>query len=256
MIISTTGIIFRQIRTGGGRRMLLLFTKDLGKISCGTSLGKNQKSRSQLALHPYTYGNYQIYQGRNYYNLDRAETIRSFYRIGENLDRYAAASRILELTEKVVPEDLPMPQVFDLLIDFFDALEHRGSRFETLTLAYEVKLLRALGSFPLLDRCAHGGEEGELTYFSIPDGGMICEDCARKLASEGQDSLIYKVKFDIVSIIKYLEEKPFQAFHGTALKQEQAEILERIFREYFAYHLEIRGLKSDSVIPAFSKEES
>ena len=106
---------------------------------------KNQKHAS-LALRPFTCGNYSIYKGRNYYNLDRVETLKSFYGIGEDLDKYMAASLALELTEKIVPEEVPQPRIFALLLDFLNEMELRKQKHTTLLLAFETKLLFALGN--------------------------------------------------------------------------------------------------------------
>lgn len=207
MTLETEGIIFRQTRMVQGRRMILLFTRKYGKISVGSNVGDKGRSRTALALRPFTFGNYQIYEGRNYYELDRADAVTSYYGIGEDLDRYAAAAYALELTEKVVPEGLPQPQVFDLLISFFEELEQRKRKHKTLLLAYEVKLLDVLGIFPVLDSCAScgktfgeasstaedsstagssssdgGSSAGKTSFapavFSIKDGGVLCGDCA------------------------------------------------------------------------------
>ena len=217
MTLETEGIIFRQTRMVQGRRMILLFTRKYGKISVGSNVGDKGRSRTALALKPFTFGNYQIYEGRNYYELDRADAVTSYYGIGEDLDRYAAAAYALELTEKVVPEGLPQPQVFDLLISFFQELEQRKKKYTTLLLAYEVKLLDVLGIFPVLGHCvscgktfgagsaqgsssadgspAAGGSAavdssagdssaGEIppapAVFSVKDGGVLCADCAAK----------------------------------------------------------------------------
>ena len=179
MNLETEGIIFRQTKMVQGRRMILLFTKKYGKISVGSNIGDKGRSRTALALRPFTFGNYQIYEGRNYYELDRADAVTNYYGIGEDLDRYAAAAYALELTEKVVPEGFPQPQVFDLLICFLEVLEQRKRKCETLLLAYEVKLLDVLGVFPVLDTCISCGKTSFApAAFSIKDGGVLCGDCA------------------------------------------------------------------------------
>ena len=111
MHIDSRGIIFRQVKTTDMRRMLLIFTEKYGKLSVGTSLPEKNQKHASLALRPFTCGNYSIYKGRNYYNLDRVETLKSFYGIGEDLDKYMAASLALELTEKIVPEEVPQPRI-------------------------------------------------------------------------------------------------------------------------------------------------
>lgn len=247
MYLNSEGIIFRQTRATGGRRMILLFTKKYGKISVGSAMDSKGKSRSSLAMRPFTYGNYQIFQGKTYYNLDKADTIKSFYGIGEDLDKYMYASYILELTEKLVPEDLPQPAIFDLLIEFLGELEIRKSRHETLALAYLVKVLRIVGMFPKLDSCVLcEGKEG-LDFFSVKDGGVICGKCVEKLKSEGEDSLIYDGKFGIVNILNYFASNSLKAFRNIALDDAVADRLQLIIKEYISYHLDVGNLKSESI---------
>ena len=243
MHLSDEGIIFRQTKTGDGRRMILLFTKKYGKISVGAGAGERGKSRSSLALRPFTHGSYQIFQGRNYYNLDKAETIESYYSIGEDLDKYMYASYVLELTEKLIPEEVPQPGIFSLLIEFLAELSQRKKQYETLVLAYEVKVLRILGMFPELTACTSCGHKDNLHHFSVSSGGMVCDDCVKNQ----RDSLIYSPKFDIVGILNYFALNSLRSFRKIALDDAVAGQLQTIIRDYISYHLDIGGLKSESI---------
>lgn len=243
MYISAEGIVFRQVKAAGGRKMLLLFTKKYGKISAGSSINEKGKKRSALALRPFTYGVYELYKNKEYYNIDSADVKRSFFRIGEDVDKYVQASFVLELTEKTLPEELPQPRLFNLLVDFLSAMEKREKRHETLVLAYEAKLLEALGNFPQLACCARCGRTEGLRFFSVPDGGMLCAECGNK----GNDTLIYQPKFDIVNILKYFSKTPMSAFEKIALDESAAEELQRMLRKYMSYHLDIGVLKSESI---------
>ena len=246
MYLSSPGIILRQTKIDGGRKMLELFTEKYGKISASAQADSKGKNRSALALKPFTYGNYQIFQGKNYYAVDKAETVKSFYGIGEDLDKYFQAGFVLELTDKLLPEGVPQPAIFSLLMEFFTELENRKSRYETLTLAYEFKVLRILGYFPEMSCCAICGSKENLKYFSISDGGIICENCRTKIADSEQVALIYKTNFDIVNTVEYLAYTPLSAFRKIALSSEIATELQKIARKYMEYHLDIHGLKSDS----------
>ena len=276
MTIETEGIIFRQTKMVQGRRMILLFTKKYGKISVGSNVGDKGRSRTALALRPFTFGNYQIYEGRNYYELDRADAVTSYYGIGEDLDRYAAAAYALELTEKVVPEGLPQPQVFDLLVSFLQELEQRKRKHETLLLAYEVKLLAVLGVFPELDTCVSCGKTSFTpAAFSIKDGGVLCGDCAGQprtdddrsgndfaetgdgsvksgegtvnFAANDPEALIFPISTDIINVVKYYARNPMQKFAGIALSDEVAEKLKRLLKAYIDYHFDLGDLKSESL---------
>ena len=226
--------------------MILLFTKKYGKISAGTGINEKGKSKAALAMRPFTYGNYQLYKNKDYYNIDSAEVVKSYYKIGENVDKYMCSSFALELTEKVIPEDQPNPKIFNLIIDFFDAIENREKRFETLVIAYEVKLLQSLGIMPEIKSCACCGAGGKHKVFSVADGGIICENCANNVAKETNDTLIYEADFGIVDILEYFASKSLASFEKIALEEATARKVQRILKSYISYHLDVGDLKSES----------
>lgn len=243
MYINSEGIIFRQIKTAGGRRIILLFTKKYGKISAGSSFSEKGRTKAALAVRPFTYGIYELYKNRDYYNINSADVKKSYFKIGEDVDKYIWASLVLELTEKLTPEDLPQPALFNLLIDFLDALTKRDKKYETLVLAYEAKALNIIGSFPQLEQCQRCGIKEKLKFFSIRDGGMICGKCGEK----SDDTLIYQPKFDIVDILKYFVRRPMDAFGKIALEDDTAKALQKIVREYMSYYMDIGILKSEGI---------
>lgn len=118
-------------------------------------------------------------------------------------------------------------------------------------LAYEVKALAILGTYPQLDQCTCCGKSEDLRYFSIASGGMMCSDCREKnlenTANKANDTLIYEAKFDIVKILKYFFDTPIKAFEKIALDEKAAESLQAILRKYMSYYLDIGTLKSESI---------
>lgn len=254
MITDTEGIVLRQVKALGGRRMILLFSKKYGKISVGTSMNEGGRSKAALAVRAFSYGRYELFKSRESYNLNSGQVLRSYYSLGEDLDKYTAASFVLELTEKVLPEELPQPRIFSLLLDFLETLEKRRQKHDTLVLAYLVKLLDVLGSMPSLDFCvrcgdnADGSGEKKPALFSIEEGGVICDSCAKEQAEPGQQPLIYQVDVGIIDILKYFQKQPLQAFEKLALDEPLQTRLTAMIREYISYHLDIGRLKSESLL--------
>ncbi|MBQ1504788.1 MAG: DNA repair protein RecO C-terminal domain-containing protein, partial [Oscillospiraceae bacterium] len=81
--------------------------------------------RSIFSLAPYmniTRRHYVTATKRGYYYIDSGEPIKSYYSLGEDIDKYFAASYALELTDKLVPEGLPQPELFRLLAGYFREL--------------------------------------------------------------------------------------------------------------------------------------
>ncbi len=252
MYTDTEGIIFKQIKTVSGRRMVLLFSKKFGKISAGTNINEKGKGKSALAMRPFTYGRYELYKNRDTYHINGAEVLKSYYRIGEDVEKYMCCSYVLELTERVLAEDAKASEIFYLLLDFFSIMEERKKKFETIVLAYQVKLLQLLGSMPKLDACTRCGTTEDLKSFSVKDGGLVCGKCL--LQENMNDRLIYESNFAIVDILRYFLRHPLKSFKSLALEESVQGRLGQILKEYFAYHLDIKTLKSEGFVMNLSKE--
>ncbi|WP_206459059.1 DNA repair protein RecO [Anaerovorax sp. IOR16] len=253
MYTDTEGIILKQIKTVSGRRMVLLFSKKFGKISAGTSINEKGKGKSALAMRPFTYGKYELYKNRDTYHINGAEVLKSYYRIGEDVEKYMCCSYVLELTERVLAEDAKAPEIFYLLLDFLSIMEERKKKFETLVLAYQVKLLQCYGNMPKLDACACCGSTENLTDFSIKEGGLICKACI--LQENTNDALIYELNFAIVDILRYFLQNSLKALKSLALEESVQGQLQQILKDYFAYHLDIKTLKSEGFVMGLSQKK-
>lgn len=250
MYTDTEGIILRQTKTVNGRRMLTLFSLKYGKISAGTGINERGKGKNALAMRPFTHGRYELFKNRDTYNINGAEVIHSYYAIGEDVDKYMSSAYILELTEKLLPEDQPMPQLFQLLVDFFAVMEQRKNRFETLVIAYQMKALALCGHQPVLEECVHCGSKDSVFLFDIKEGGVICGECAQKYPSNNANvPLIYQINFGIVNILRYFLNSPLSSFEKLALDPPIEKLIRAIIKDYIEYHLDVGPLKSEGFLP-------
>ena len=248
MYTDTEGIIFKQIKTVNGRRMVLLFSEKYGKISAGTNISEKGKNKAALAMRPFTYGRYELYKNRDSYHVNGAETIKSYYRIGEDVEKYMCCSYILEFTEKLVQEEAPARDMFQLILTFFDIMERRTKKYSSLALAYQVKALQLSGAMPQINCCVLCGAKNEPELFSIKDGGVICQNCALNIQVNHNDTLIYKINFGIVNILRYILDNPLKSFENLALDEELLKQLQKIIKSYITYHLDIGELKSEGFL--------
>ncbi|MCR5181795.1 MAG: DNA repair protein RecO [Clostridia bacterium] len=248
MITDTEGIILRQFKTVNGRTMLVMFSRKLGKISVATNMTGGGKNRSALSAKPFTYGKYELYKGRELYDLNSGRVIESYYGIGDDLDRFSAASYCLELTDRILMEEDPQPRLFGELTECLRAIENSRGNEKTLTIAYIVKALDHTGTMPELDHCASCGKDMtglRPAGFSVGDGGIICGNCCDDKVKTNEGSLIYTVNFDIINILKYFKNEPFSRFEKIRLDDRLSEELMKILKSYMAYHLDVKDLKSE-----------
>ncbi len=246
MVTETDGIILRQINIANDRKMLVLLTRKFGKISAGTGIRTSGKRKSSLPLRAFTHGRYELYHGRNMFNVNSADTIESFYELGENIDSFFSASYVLEFTDKVLPENVPAEAVLDTLTGMLRILSGRKKKYRSLLIMYQWKVLQLLGYMPVLDHCVRCGNGHAESGLSIVDGGVICTDCRH--SGTVNMRLLYDLKFDIIQILKFIEKSEIEVFSNLAFSDETAEYLNKVLHSYLSYHLDVQDMKSESYI--------
>lgn len=252
MITDTEGIVLKQTKAAYGRRMILLFSKKYGKISAGTGISEKGRNRAALALRPFTYGRYELYKNRDSFNLNNAEVIKSYYKIGEDVDKYMNSSYVLEFTEKLLQEGQPSQGLFNLILDYLSVIENRQKSHITIVLGYQVKAFKIMGVLPELHTCISCGskisKENPPSYLDIENGGIVCSKCGHKVGNTDRDLLIYSVNFGIVNILRYFADHSLRDLEGLALDESVGNNLQVLIKKYAEYHLDIGELKSEGFI--------
>jgi DNA repair protein RecO (recombination protein O) len=238
--------------------MVTLFTRDYGKIGAGTNIAGTGRGKSPLAVRPFTFGHYGLKKGRSAWHINGAEVSRSFYRIAEDADKFINCSYVLEFTEKLLPEELPAPELFALTLEYFDMMEHRRKKFDSITVVFLFKAIDIWGAAPELEKCALCGSiPVERVYFGVRDGGIVCGACrdalrdAENLHDSRGDRLLYPLDFGILNVMCYFLERPLRDFEHLALDEPVLLALKRIVKEHAAWHLGIGGLNSEEFLAAF-----
>ena len=247
MIINTEGIVLRQRKIAGNRRMIVIFTRQYGKISAGTSITERNRSRSALALRPFTFAEYELFKGRDAYSINSASARRIYYSIGEDIDRFMTASSFIEYLDKITAEGEPAPGIYDLALEFLESVSRTSGRADTLLMAFISKSLRMLGVNPELDCCVSCGKEAgkegknltekDFCAFSVTSGGIICDDCAKTEKTTG-NALIYRPHFNIIDVFRYFQSKPLSTFEKISMKDDVAVLIREILAEYTDRYLD------------------
>lgn len=242
MQVQTKGIILKQTKIMNDKRMLSIFTERYGKISVASNNDTGRsKVKSALAYKPFTLGNYDLYKVRDTYRLAKGETLKSYYKIGEDVDKYFEASYVLEFTNKLLIENEPARSMFDLLSDYFEILERRTKEYSFLTLVYQIKAIQMCGYMPQLTECVCCGKKNTDFSFYVEGGGAICHDCAQ------DNGLIYKSDSDIIEKIVFIANNSIKAMEKIYLETDSLEKMKSLIRDYTKYHLDISGLKSEQM---------
>lgn len=109
-MLKTEGIVLKEMRYKDTSKILSIFTKRYGKIAVMARGAYRPKSQIIANTQPFSYNEYQLYKGKNFYYLNQADIIDSFYDIREKIERVVYGQYMLELIEKSMEDGQENPK--------------------------------------------------------------------------------------------------------------------------------------------------
>jgi DNA repair protein RecO (recombination protein O) len=164
-------IVLRTWKLGEADRIVNLLTRAHGKVR-GVAKGvRKTTSRFGARLEPTSHIAVQLYQGRELDIVTQAEAIDTFRSIRTDLDRFAAASTMLEAVDQVAQERQTAPRLHELLVGALRTLDATAAPL--VVPAFLLKLLALEGLRPQVDGCVVCGDD-DLVAFDVAEGGGLC----------------------------------------------------------------------------------
>ncbi len=237
MHTKTEGIVLKEFRFRETSKILTIFTRKHGKIHAMARGAYRPKSKLIANTQPFSYNDYYLYKGRNFYYINQGDIIDSFYPIRENIQRMMYGSYLLELVDLSIMEEEENEKLFLLLAKGLKVLSKLDRDYYKFILSYELKYISYLGYKPFLEGCAVCGRKKNSNFkFSINQGGIICPSCSTiEPYCENMDISMYKAMrtllytpLDKLSSIKIPKDTTFK-LHEIMVKY----ILSKIERNQF-----------------------
>ena len=111
-----------------------------------------------------------------------------------------------ELADYYTRENNDEIDIMKLLYQSLRALTKKSLDRELVRYIYELKIFTCSGEYPEVFRCMQCGTEEKLKYFSMFQGGMLCQECRVK-AKDGlilNPSTVYTMQYIISTSIEKL----------------------------------------------------
>ena len=240
-VISSDAFVLRTYKIGETSKVVVLLTRDRGKVRAVARGARGQRSRYRSSLEPLSEVRVGLYgrQGAELLRLGPCELLRSAFRAsGRGLEASLTLLYLAELIDAFAQEGEAEEKVYRLAQAIVTATE---AEVPPLALGryLEAWLLRLHGIYPSLDHCAGCGgvlPEGPLRYHDAARG-FVCDDCG-------------PVSGPVLPVAA-------RAFLNDAFRQSpcdltspfptEAQALEGFHQDLIARHLE-RGLRSQRVL--------
>jgi DNA repair protein RecO (recombination protein O) len=249
-LLTTEALVLRGYKLGETSKLVVLLTRERGKLRAVARGARGARPKYQSALEPLSEVRVTLYgrQGSELLRLGHAELLHSAFRAGTaSLEAALLLSGCVELFDAFCSEGEAEEKVYRLALGVVRAAE-AGASPELLGRYVEAWMLRLHGLYPALDRCAAcdgplpGG--GVLRYHR-PARGFICSGCGVASGPE----LSPEARTLLVEIFRHPPET-FPGPAGPACRE-----LESFHRERISAHLE-RDLRSPRVIREMRKAAS
>jgi DNA repair protein RecO (recombination protein O) len=184
----TRGIILKKTDRGEADRIFVVYTQDFGKLEILGKAIRKIKSKLRGGMELFYLSEIEFIQGKTYKTLTNAILIENFPNIKKDLERLTITYKISEVLDNLIKGQEPDEKIWHLLTETFQKLNTLHLTSFTLHLIYYYflwNLLSILGYQPGLYNCALCQKKltPEKLYFNFKEGGIICQDCFKKVKS-------------------------------------------------------------------------
>ncbi|MFC4076725.1 DNA repair protein RecO [Salinithrix halophila] len=246
MLVKTEGVVLRTRDYGESNKIVVLFTRERGKLPAMARGAKKPKSRLGAATQPFTWGQFLYFAGSGMATLSQADIIKSHYPLRSDLFLTAYAAYLAELLDKMTEEKEPSPVLYDLFLSTLNHLEE-GVDPDILCRIFELKVLETAGYRPRLNGCLFcSGVKGPLA-FSITLGGILCHDCASR------DPKAIPLSPASARILSQLQRITPDRLGQVQIKEETKSQLEQVIRRFLEEYTELK-LKSRAFLDRLKKD--
>ncbi|EUJ43045.1 DNA repair protein RecO [Listeria riparia] len=220
------GIVIRTTSYRESDKIIVIYTREYGKIGLVARGAKKTKSRLAAVTQLFTNGVFTFYPNRGLGTLQQGEALTSFSSIQTDIFLTAYATYACELLDKSTEEQQASTGLYDL---FYQILHHIDEGYEpqVLTQIFEMKMLSVLGLYPTMDRCAICGHVDGPFDFSAYANGLVCYRCFEK------DKYRMHLPENVVKLLRLFYIFQLDRLGNIDVKQETKEQVQRAIDTYY-----------------------
>lgn len=173
----TEGVVLKNRDYKEADKLLTIYTPE-GKVSAIAKGVRKLKSKMRGGIQLFTHSQFVLYRGRSLATVTQCEVLHPFTALRNDLNRFAYAAYMAELTTELVPEGEPNKELFYLLLTCLHLLQNYPPGL--VTRLFEIRIINLLGYAPELERCLSCGREvQDKIQFSLDQGGILCPHCGK-----------------------------------------------------------------------------
>ena len=217
-----TGMVLSGIPVGEYDKRVVILTRERGKISAFARGARRPKSSLIAASEPFTFGEFELYRGRDSYTISSVNVKNYFSDIREEVEDIYMGMYFCEILK--------------LLYQSLRALKVPSLSRELVRRIYEFKLIALNGEAPRLFACIACGRKDELFYFHPQKAGILCEACYEKEPYNGRGA--YHISGSTTYILQRIVASPVKTLYTFSVSEHVMQELNLVVKDYFEKHID------------------
>jgi DNA repair protein RecO (recombination protein O) len=208
------GLILREYEAGESDKRLSLLCKGRGRILVYAKGAKKPKSKFLAASQMFTYGDFILAEGRQFFSLSQAEIITNFYPIRQDYNSLCHAQYLLEICEKTIPDNTPCDDLLRLLLKTLQHISKKQADIseKQAVLVFMFRFFLFYGLAPDMSNCVVCGAELKEGASVFCDEGLVCKRCQvnkvrMKISPVAAAALAYILGSDINTAFMFKAEE-------------------------------------------------
>ena len=177
------GVVLRTYKLGESDRIIVLMTRDHGKIRAVAKGIRKTKSKIGARLEPMAHVELLLYAGRELDVVSQVETIDIAPSLHDNLDRMTQAMAVLEAVDLAAQDRECATELYEMLVGALRTLTANPSPM--LLAGFYLKMLALEGVGPEVSACVGCGSTDDVVAFDVHRGGVQCAACRTGVTIDG-----------------------------------------------------------------------
>ena len=233
--IRTEAIILRRKDFGEADRILVLFSRKMGRISCIAKGSRKPSSKISGHIELFMRSSFLISRGRNLHIISQAETIEPYDELRKDLSGIGLGSYVIELLDSLTYEEGSNLKLYDLLLATLESL-NRGDDPSVVIHYYELHLLDLAGFRPELFNCVECGKKiiEQNQFLSGDLGGVICPECIAGVVGVA----VRPISSRTLKYLRHFQRSSLNSLLNLNIQQDILDELEKNIRYYLTHTLE------------------
>ncbi len=235
-LLRCEALILRNLRMGDTSRLVTVLSREVGRFSAVAKGVRDPKSRFGASLEILSVSSLIVYfrPGRDLQLISDGSLECEPRGLLRSSLRYHYGCAILESLDRILEEESPVPEIYDLALRVLALMEESpAGRLSYLLRAFQLRTAGWLGYAPRLEGCAVCGSE-TARCFDAAGGTLLCQRC-------GGETVSHPLTDETIELMRSLSAGSLPRAPSAQATRE----LEAIVEGFLTYHIDrYRPLRS------------